>query len=402
MFVARMAAIAILCIASTVAAIGIEPIPVSTFASRDQTVRFASNFPGGRIDHYTQLERDRFELVIRPETEPINDSAWYAFRVESDRDQPVTLQLRYEGGSHRYRPKMSTDRKTWTSAEHLVVRRDPAGRQVDMQIPPDSGPVWIAGQELITNADAKSWVNSMSKHPRCRRETIGKSVHGRPLDVLRLGNRDAERTLFLMSRQHPPEVSGSIGMRHFAERLMADDAMTERFLDAFEVVILPVANPDGVALGHWRTNANGIDLNRDWRFFTQPETRAIRDELLRLDGRTGKSDPPRKLWLMIDFHSTWDEVFYTPPSDNSLFPLGFTHDWLTAIDDAMDDFDVTRNDAHNPHYATSKVWVMNNLNVHAITYEFGDETDRARIAKIARVSCDQMIRLLMKKVDAGK
>ena len=30
-------------------------------------------------------------------------------------------------------------------------------------------------------------------------------------------------------------------------------------------------NPDGVDLGHWRHNANGVDLNRDWSYYNQPE-----------------------------------------------------------------------------------------------------------------------------------
>jgi hypothetical protein len=32
------------------------------------------------------------------------------------------------------------------------------------------------------------------------------------------------------------------------------------------------ANPDGVDKGHWRLNDGGVDLNRDWGPFTQPET----------------------------------------------------------------------------------------------------------------------------------
>ena len=42
--------------------------------------------------------------------------------------------------------------------------------------------------------------------------------------------------------------------------------------------VVPLANPDGVEQGHWRHNAQGVDLNRDWDRFQQPETRALRDE----------------------------------------------------------------------------------------------------------------------------
>ena len=38
-------------------------------------------------------------------------------------------------------------------------------------------------------------------------------------------------------------------------------------------------NPDGVDSGYWRHNSNGVDLNRDWIEFTQPETKAIKQFL---------------------------------------------------------------------------------------------------------------------------
>jgi murein peptide amidase A len=45
--------------------------------------------------------------------------------------------------------------------------------------------------------------------------------------------------------------------------------------------LLPNLNPDGYAR-HGRTNANGVDLNRDFRAFTQRESRIARGLILRL------------------------------------------------------------------------------------------------------------------------
>ena len=41
------------------------------------------------------------------------------------------------------------------------------------------------------------------------------------------------------------------------------------------VIVYPLMNPDGVDEGHWRHNTGGIDLNRDWAHYNQPETRQV-------------------------------------------------------------------------------------------------------------------------------
>ena len=40
-------------------------------------------------------------------------------------------------------------------------------------------------------------------------------------------------------------------------------------MEKFRVLAFPLMNPDGVDLGHWRHNAGGIDLNRDWSTTTR-------------------------------------------------------------------------------------------------------------------------------------
>ena len=62
-------------------------------------------------------------------------------------------------------------------------------------------------------------------------------------------------------------------------------------------------NPDGVDNGHWRHNANGVDLNRDWTGFNQPETSNIKNFLKK------KTKEGYDFTLGVDFHSTWQDVY---------------------------------------------------------------------------------------------
>ncbi len=373
-----------------------EPLtPISesvSFESLDRGVSFKTDFPGGKIDRLVERNMDDFEITIRPELEATNDSAWYAFRVQAKSNREINVRLRYEGGSHRYEPKISRDRVTWEAAEHLIVARHPGGREVTLRLPINDQALWVAGQELVSNQDIASWINVLRGKPFVRDSVIGKSVNDRSIYHLAIGNPDAVDSIFIMSRQHPPEVTGTIGMMHFVEALCCDTEVARRYRDQFQTAIVPIANPDGVARGFWRANANGVDLNRDWMQFTQPETRAIRNDLLRLRDRENG-----RLWLFLDFHSTYNEVFYTEPKETDLFPPGFTQEWLEAIGRRMPTFDVLRDDGHNAHRTTSKAWVARELGIHAITYEFGDETDRLRIKNIAVNSAEEMMRLLLKR-----
>lgn len=369
----------------------------AAFQSQDRSVSFKTDFPGGKIDRMIQNDANEFEIVIKPEVEPINDSAWYAFRVQSTDKQEIDIRLRYEGGSHRYAPKISHDRKTWQTAEELIVARHPGGREVTLRVPVSEKALWVSGQEIVSNREIRRWISMLSEKPFVEDGVIGRSVQGQSLYQMEIGNPDAADSIFILSRQHPPEVTGTIGMMHFVEVLTADTELAKRFREKFLTVVVPIANPDGVEHGYWRANANGVDLNRDWQRFSQPETAAIRDELVRLNEREGG-----RPWLFLDFHSTYNELFYTAPKENDLFPAGFTTQWLEAIGQRMPSFDVLRDDAHNAHRATSKAWVARELGIHAITYEFGDETERDRIREIADASAMEMMKLLLKMKESGE
>ncbi|EMI25196.1 M14 family metallopeptidase [Rhodopirellula europaea] len=367
-----------------------EPSPAVRFQSQDKVVSFETDFAGGKIDQLVELGGDDFEILIRPEKEPINDSAWYAFRVHSTNPRHINVRLRYEGGSHRYEPKISHNRVEWQSAEHLIVARHPGGQEVTLRLPVNNQVLWVAGQELVGNKDIAGWVDTLAQFPFVESSLAGRSVQDRPIHRLAIGNPDSKEVIYALSRQHPPEVTGTIGMMHFIEALCSDTELAKRYRAEFLTVGIPIANPDGVARGYWRSNANGVDLNRDWLTFQEPETRSIRDDLVRLRGEQEK-----RLWLFLDFHSTYNEVFYTVPKQTKLFPEGFTAEWLKSLNGRMGDSTMLRDDGHNAHRSTSKAWVARELGIHAVTYEFGDETDRERIRKIAIGSAEEMMKILL-------
>ena len=76
--------------------------------------------------------------------------------------------------------------------------------------------------------------------------------------------------LFLLGRQHPPEVSGAFAFFAFTETVLGDTELAREFRQRFRVIAIPVLNPDGITGGNWRMNLGGVDLNRDWGKFDEP------------------------------------------------------------------------------------------------------------------------------------
>jgi hypothetical protein len=108
------------------------------------------------------------------------------------------------------------------------------------------------------------------------RDEIGRSAEGRPLYAVRFG-RGATRVL-LWSQMHGDEPSHTLGLADFFAYVARepDDERVRILAERLTVVAVPMLNPDG-AERFLRTNAQGVDINRDARAWTTPELRALRD-----------------------------------------------------------------------------------------------------------------------------
>ena len=109
---------------------------------------------------------------------------------------------------------------------------------------------------------------------------VGESVEGSPLELLDTGA--GERVALFLATIHGDESAGTPLLRELAARLSAG-AVDAR---GWRALVLPVANPDGLARGS-RQNARGVDLNRNFpaanrvdggrhgSALSEPEARAI-------------------------------------------------------------------------------------------------------------------------------
>lgn len=355
---------------------------------------FADNmFDAARLNAFEKVNDSTLQVTILPENEPINESPHYAFRIWSKKGENIRLQLHYPTSAHRYWPKISTDGKNWMPIDSANFKLINDNKDAELTLKLDKEKLWIAAQEIHNSTDAKEWAVSVSNHQNVRYSVIGKSKLNRDLIGLDVYEDDpkGKEMIVILSRQHPPEVTGYLAMQAFVKEILGNSRLEKDFIKKYRILIFPMLNPDGVDLGHWRHNSGGIDLNRDWAYYRQDEVKTIVNYIV----DTANKDR-NKVVLGLDFHSTQEDLYYTFPDDvhSSIYP--FKDYWLGAIDAAIPDYS-----PDDRSYAVgdpiSKGWFYLQFNAESVTYEIGDETPRAFIELKAQIAAREMMKLLILK-----
>ena len=350
-------------------------------------------FDGARMNSFSYLEENKYQVNIRPENAPINPSPWYAFRVYSKKSKSIEIYLDYGSARHRYWPKLSSDGKTWTPIDSLdfEVLDGRTKARIKLEVSPDT--VWVAGQEIINSQDISSWAKDFDKTDLAHFKTIGKSKLGRDLVGLDINNgRSNQKDIIaIVSRQHPPEVTGNMAMMAFIEEILNNSRLSKRFRNKYRVLVYPMLNPDGVDLGHWRHNAGGIDLNRDWAEYNQPEIRQVCQDIINQANATNS-----EVILGLDFHSTFSDVYYTIADSIQTSMPDFAPDWISQIEKQLEGFEARVSPAAITS-PVSKNWFYNEFKAVGIVYEIGDNTPRNIIKKKGVVSAREMMKILLDK-----
>ncbi|WOR15163.1 M14 family metallopeptidase [Hyphomonas sp. FCG-A18] len=349
-----------------------------------------ANFSAANMASCAVTDPRTIEVLLKPEDIPINPSPWYAVRLTPMQAGPVRLVLIYEEHPHRYKPKLSFDGVTWSALPGDRVDAKASGYRVTLDIDLDDRPLFVSGQELFTNEAHETWTKGHGAKPFVSMAQIGASIEGRPITMIRTDARvDTPKTVMLVGRQHPPEVTGALAMVSFTDEVLGDSELAQQFRDKYDVIIIPNLNPDGVEHGHWRHNMAGIDLNRDWGPFTQPETQSAKSVIDEIESNS--------LALFLDFHSTRRNVFYTQPIGADGTEYGFTAEWLARARKKLPDYVFDRQGSHNVDLPTSKTYIYERFGIPAITYELGDETDRTEVAETARIFAQEMMQILLEQ-----
>lgn len=119
--------------------------------------------------------------------------------------------------------------------------------------------------------------------------------------VARHSNIESIKCVFITARVHPGETPASWICHGILEFLLSNNPAARCLRDHIIFYIIPMLNPDGVAIGNYRTSSLGFDLNRHWinpERWSQPTICLVKSMLMALGG-----DPKIDLDYFIDIHA---------------------------------------------------------------------------------------------------
>ena len=245
-------------------------------------ITFHTNFEAGNLGKVEQVSPAHFRCAVQGEADQDKrnrQASWYYFRLDGARGRQVTIDLvdlvgeyNYKAGTHpvsgKTCPVYSEDRKTWKHFSDENVEWDEQAMSLRLRFTPRADRIWIAHVPPYTTRDLQQLLTQFSKSPWLKREVVGKTVGGRDMLLLTVTNPkvadDQKRVIWLMARQHAWESPTSWVAEGALRFLLSSDAAAARIRDTAIFKIFPMADPDGVARGGVRFNANGYDLNRNW------------------------------------------------------------------------------------------------------------------------------------------
>ena len=211
---------------------------------------------------------------------------WFHFRVSQCAGRELTLRITglnksaYPGGWPGYRAVVSEDREFWGRADSSFDAGQADGT-LTITYRPSANLAWFAYFAPYSMERHHDLVSGAALAEGVTHRVLGHSIEGQPIDCLELG--EGPKQVWLYARQHPGESMTEWWMAGALDRLTDPaDPVARKLRQLCRFHIVPNVNPDGSRRGHLRTNAAGINLNREWAEPSaekSPEVLCIRDAM---------------------------------------------------------------------------------------------------------------------------
>lgn len=261
--------VAIACAAGTAAA-----------GAEDGRIRFSTNFEGGSLGTIEAIGESEFRCHVKGQQDEHGrnrQASWYSFRIDGARGRDLTLILTDFVGEYNERPGAcpmgpdiipvsSDDGSTW---EHIARSSwDEKTKELTLRIRPARDSIWIAHQQPYTTGQLAHLLGEVDRSEDARVEVIGRSAQGRELHLVTVTSGEVpdegKATVWLQARQHAWESGTSYVMEGALRFAISEDPAASELRRKVVFKFTPMVDPDGVAAGQVRFNANGYDVNRHW------------------------------------------------------------------------------------------------------------------------------------------
>ncbi|RQW64401.1 M14 family metallopeptidase [Vibrio viridaestus] len=248
-------------------------------------MKIFSNFESGNINVVRADSPDNIELTI-PADNQSDFAQWFHFRLESTAQLPHAIRIlnlsksAYPDGWKGYDVVASYDREEW-----FRIPAEFDGDTLSFNVIPEYSSIYFAYFAPYSYDRHLDLLHQAQMNHLCKLETLGQTLDGNDMSLLTIGEPDsAKKNIWITARQHPGETMAEWFVEGLLQRLLDDtDTVSHAILDHACFHIVPNMNPDGSIRGHLRTNAIGVNLNREWQtpsLDKSPEVFYVRERML--------------------------------------------------------------------------------------------------------------------------
>lgn len=340
-------------------------------------LHISTQFDSGAIEVLSLADPKNIQLKIRQDNAS-EFAQWFHFSLQGAAGVAVTLRFlnagtcAYPKGWEGYRVMASVDRQHWF---RIATRYD--GQVMSADITPSAQSVYFAYFEPYSYERHLDLIGAAAESEMVEVQHLGQTLDGRDMTLLRLTDAHSvtptaqKRKVWLIARQHPGETMAEWFVEGFVEQLLdGDDPVARVLLAQCVFYVVPNMNPDGAVRGNLRTNAAGVNLNREWQtpsLEKSPEVFLVRQKMtevgvdLNLDAH-GDEGLPYNFCV-----GTEGNPGYTPRLE--ALEKAFKTAWLGTCPDFQTDHGYGRTKPGEANLALATNWVGQTFDCLAFTIE---------------------------------
>ena len=245
------------------------------------TLSIDAAFDGGNI-RVVEIRNDVIDLVIERDRYSAFYQ-WFYFRLAGAIGRATILRVTNAGGAafpkgwQNYKVRASNDRLSW----RMIPTRYADG-VLSFQWSGEGQLAWFALFAPYPMDRHHALIARIAARAGVTHRMLGQTLDGQVIDALQIGA--GRKPVWLYARQHPGEPMTEWWMEGALDWLTSPtpDARREALLAAATIYLVPNMNPDGTRRGHLRTNAAGVNLNREWHapsLERSPEVLCVRNAM---------------------------------------------------------------------------------------------------------------------------
>lgn len=230
-------------------------------------MKINAHFDAGNIEVIDAQHAHDIQLKIHPDHHS-HFFQWFYFQVSGAKHLPCTFNILNAGeaafpeGWGNYHAVISYDLQNW---ERIANTRYQDG-VLTIQITPQFDTAFLAYFAPYSFERHQQLLCFAQQSALCQLTSLGFTPDHHELSLLTIGEPlPHKKKCWIIARQHPGETMAEWYMEGLIKRLLDTDDLSKQLLEKAVFYLIPNMNPDGSVRGHLRTNAHGVNLNREWQ-----------------------------------------------------------------------------------------------------------------------------------------